>query len=96
MLAIWQANQTEVATTVSLDEGGVRLLVGRSAFEVEFRLLGAAEDAWLRALAEGRTLAVASARALAVDAGFDLGATLGRHLALGSFRSWSLAPEDSA
>jgi len=96
VLAIWQANQADAAATLSLDAGGVRLLVGRSGFEVEFRLLGAAEDAWLRALAEGRTLGAASAAALAVDSAFDLGATLGRHLALGSFRRWSLAPEETA
>lgn len=94
-LSIWKANQAgaEEGTPVSLDEGGVRLLVARSAFEVEFRILGVAEDRWLRALAEGRTLAAALESALAVDSAFDFGATLGRHLALGSFRSWSLAPE---
>ena len=80
---------------MSLDEGGVRLLVARSGFEVEFRVLAAAEDGWLRALGEGRTLAASLAAALAIDPGFDLGATLGRHLALGSFRSWSLAPEET-
>lgn len=99
VLAIWTANQShddEGVTPVALDEGGVRLLVARAGFEVEYRVLGRAEDRWLRALAEGRTLAVALQAALDVDAGFDLGATLGRHLALGSFRSWSLATEEDA
>ena len=99
VLAIWQANQSnddQGVTPVALDEGGVRLLVARTGFEVEFRVLEPAEDRWLRALAEGRTLPVALQAALDVDAGFDLGATLGRHLALGSFRSWSLAAEEDA
>jgi len=95
VLSIWKANQAgaDESAPVSLDEGGVRLLVARSAFEIEFRILGVGEDRWLRSLAEGRTLAAALASALAIDSTFDLGSTLGRHLALGSFRSWSLAPE---
>jgi hypothetical protein len=95
VLSIWKANQpgAEEGASVSLDEGGVRLLVARSGFEVEFRVLDAAEDRWLRALGEGRTVAAALQSALEVDSAFDLGATLGRHLALGSFRGWSLAPE---
>ena len=98
VLSIWRANQPggDEGEPVSLDDGGVRLLVARSAFEVEYRVLGAAEDRWLRRLAEGRTLATALEAALAVDAAFDLGAALGRHLALGSFRAWSLAPEEAA
>ncbi len=96
VLSIWKANQGEEAAPVSLDEGGVRLLVARSGFEVEYRVLAAGEDAWLRGLGEGRTLVASLAPALAVDPGFDLGATLGRHLALGSFRRWSLAPEEAA
>jgi hypothetical protein len=97
VLAIWQANQPGAAdaqTTLSLDAGGVRLLVARSGFEVEYRLLGAAEERWLRRLAEGGDLAAATEAALALDAGFDLGATLGRHLALGAFRAFSIGPED--
>ncbi|MCE9659313.1 MAG: putative DNA-binding domain-containing protein [Burkholderiales bacterium] len=95
VLSIWKANQGEEAAPVSLDEGGVRLLVARSGFEVEYRVLAPCEDAWLRALGEGHTLAASLVAALAVDCGFDLGATLGRHLALGSFRCWSLAPEEA-
>lgn len=94
VLAIWQANQPgalDAAEGVSLDAGGVHLLVARREFEVEFRVLGAAEARWLRALGEGRPLAVALATALVVDAGFDLGAVLGRHLSLGTFRGFSLA-----
>jgi hypothetical protein len=98
VLAIWKANQpgADAATRVFLDEGGVRLLVARTGFEVEFRILGVAEERWLRALAEGRSLAAAVQSALALDPSFDLGATLGRHLGLGSFRGWSLAREGQA
>lgn len=93
VLAIWQANQAATSddvAPVSLDAGAVRVLVARRDFEAEFRVLDVAEDRFLRALAEGRTLPAALEAALASDADFDFGATLGRHLALGTFRSWSL------
>jgi hypothetical protein len=98
VLAIWQANQAsgDNVAPVSLDAGAVRVLVARRDFEVEFRVLGIAEDRFLRALAEGRTLPTALLAALASDAAFDVGATLGRHFALGTFRAWSLADEDEA
>jgi hypothetical protein len=99
VLAIWQANQAPAAgevAPVSLDAGAVRVLVARRDFEVEFRVLGGAEDRFLRSLAEGRTLAFALQAALALDPAFDIGATLGRHLALGTFRAWSLADEAGA
>jgi hypothetical protein len=94
VLAIWQANQAAAGddvAPVSLDAGEVRVLVARRDFEVEFRVLSVAEDRFLRALAEGRTLPEALLAALASDADFDVGATLGRHFALGTFRAWSLA-----
>ena len=97
VLAIWQANQAasdDAVAPVSLERGGVRVLVARSNLEVEFRLLGRAEDRFLRALAEGQPLAAAVAAALAADPRFDLGVTLARHVALGTFRAWSLADRD--
>jgi hypothetical protein len=97
VLAIWRANQAAASddvTPVSLDAAGVHLLVARCDFEVEFRVLGGGEDRFLRALAEGRTLPAALQAALASEAGFDLGATLGRHFALGTFRAWSLAGDE--
>ena len=98
MLAIWQANQAsgDDVAQVGLDAGAVRVLVARRDFEVEYRVLGVAEDRFLRALAEGRTLPTALGAALAIEAGFDVGATLGRHFALGTFRAWSLADEEEA
>ena len=98
VLAIWQANQAaddDAVRPTSLDDGGVRVLVARSDFEVEFRLLADPEDRFLRALAAGEPLATAVPAALAVDPAFDLGATLARHVALGSFRAWSLADDDA-
>jgi hypothetical protein len=98
VVAIWQANQADrddAVAPVSLDDGGVRALVARSGdFAVKFRILAAGEDAFLRMLAEGRPLARALATALAADPAFDLAATLARHVAVGSFRAWSLADAD--
>ena len=92
VLAIWQANQPEAAADappVMLDQGGVRLLVARREFDVEFRLLAPAESAWLRALADERPLADAIASALGLDPSFDFAAVLARHLRLGTFgRAW--------
>jgi len=88
VLRIWTSNQPgagEASTPISLDEGGVRVLIGRRDGEVEFRLLGVTEDLWLRALASGATLAGATAVALAHSADFDLGSVLTSHLSLGTF-----------
>jgi hypothetical protein len=95
VLHIWQAHQIHDADaddfTISLDEGAIRLLVLRRELEIEFVLLGVAEDRWLRALASGSTLAEATLAAFERDPAFDLAVTLGRHLALGSFAALSLA-----
>jgi len=87
VLRIWQAHQgnADPAFSLSLDDGGVRLLLLRRAPEIELVLLAESEHAWLSALASGRTLAEATLTAIDADAGFDLAATLGRHLSLGSF-----------
>ena len=96
ILRIWQAHQRDADAgpgdfAISLDEGGVRLLVLRRALEIEFVLLGEAEDRWLRELAAGSALAAATVAALERDPAFDLAATLGRHLALDSFAALSFA-----
>jgi len=88
VLAIWLANQPgrpEDAAHVSLDEGGVRLLVVQHALDVEIRVLGVGEDRLLRALADGENLASAAQSALDAEPAFDLGAALGRHLSRGLF-----------
>jgi hypothetical protein len=95
VLRIWQAHQPDAdpALPLSLDDGGVRLLVLRRQLEIEFVLLGDAESRWLAMLAGGGTLAEATIAALGRDPAFDLAATLGRHLALGSFGALSFAQD---
>lgn len=92
VLKIWQANQPAAlddASTISLDEGGVNLLVVQHALEMEFRLLGPAESRWLCALADDASLADATRRALDADPAFDLAPVLARHLGLGLFTELS-------
>jgi hypothetical protein len=98
ILHIWQAHQRHDDASasagefaISLDEGGVRLLVLRRTLEIEFVLLDGAEDRWLRSLAAGSTLAEATLAAFEEDPAFDLAATLCRHLSLGSFAALSFA-----
>ncbi len=96
VLAIWRANQatategaaevSDAGEAISLDAGGVRLLVAQRALDIELRPLGSAEFRWLRLLSRGCTLADATAAALATDPAFDLAATLARHFADGLFR----------
>ena len=89
VLRIWASNQPGSSEgPISLDEGGMRVLVARRDGEIEFRLLGEAEDLWLRRLADHATLAEATATAIRSD--FDLGRILGRHLSLGTFAQISL------
>ena len=88
VLRIWQANQAEApddGSTISLDEGGVNLLVVQHALEIEFRRLGPAESRWLHALADQDGLAEATRHALDADPAFDLLAVLARHLGHGLF-----------
>ena len=92
VLHIWQAHQQHDDAgefAISLDEGGVRLLVLRRALEIGFVLLDKAEDRWLRSLAAGATLAEATLAAFEEDPAFDLAAALARHLTLGSFAALS-------
>ncbi len=85
VLAIWRANQAEVAeTSVDLDAGGNRLLVFRRELEVEFKLLSAGEYALLAAWQLGTALQEASAAALQAEADFDLTRYLQQHAALGT------------
>lgn len=93
IMAIWQANQSapdaqprdETDSVISLDDGGVNVLVVQHALDVEMRNLSEAEACWLGQLADGAGLAAASSTALAVDTDFDLAAALARHLGSGLF-----------
>jgi Putative DNA-binding domain len=93
VLRIWQANQPQAPedAAVSLDEGGVALMVVQREMEIEFRLLGVAEHCWLRALHSGAGLGAATQQALDEDPAFDLGAALLRHLEHGLFVGFDAA-----
>ena len=93
VLAIWQANQPGAAADappISLDDGGDHVLVVQRALALEFRRLGATEHRWLQALANGCTLAEATALALDTDPAFDLGAALALHFHHGLFAGYSV------
>ncbi len=90
VLALWQAHQGESDAGLEAIDwlgGGTRLLVAQRELEVEYRLLGLGEHAWLQALHGGQTLAAACGLALEADPGFELPAVLMRHLELESFRA---------
>jgi len=99
VMRIWQANQPQTfdqASMISLDEGGVNVLVVQQDLEIEFRLLDAAESRWLCALGDGASLGGATAQALECDGAFDLTAALARHLANGLFVEASVPDRDQA
>ncbi|WP_298233605.1 DUF2063 domain-containing protein [uncultured Azohydromonas sp.] len=88
VLDLWRAHQgnaEDALEAIDWHGGGTRLLVAQRELEVEFRLLGVGEYAWLRALHDGEALAAACGLALVADPGFELPAVLMRHLELGSF-----------
>ncbi|MGB8856497.1 MAG: DNA-binding domain-containing protein [Burkholderiales bacterium] len=78
-LKIWQVNQVafDGDQHVSLDEGGNRLLVWRdNEYSVRVDSLASGDFVFLLALGEQNTLAAAAEKALSLDAGFDLSASL--------------------
>ena len=83
ILRIWQVNQcgAKQDERVSLDEGGVAVLIRRDAHGVSLARIGAGEHAWLAALAVGATLGAAIDAAQDADATFDLGSTLRERIA---------------
>ncbi|HLE93254.1 MAG TPA: putative DNA-binding domain-containing protein [Sulfuricaulis sp.] len=85
VLRIWEVNQQgyEGDSTVSLDEGGVSLLVIRRS-EVEIEALSTGELALLSAIAAGRPFALAAEAALDAEPDLDLSAALARHVRLGT------------
>jgi hypothetical protein len=92
LLAIWQANQdgADESAVVSLDAGGVNLLVARDDagdFAIEIQPLAPAHYRWLEAsLLRSATLAEATQAALALDPAFDLAGVLAQHAARGRLR----------
>jgi hypothetical protein len=68
LLDIWHVARTgDDAPEVDLDAGGVRLLIHRSGLDVAWRMLNAAEHAFLAALVAGRPLGEAWNTTLAID-----------------------------
>jgi hypothetical protein len=85
ILRIWQANQPahEGDDHVSLDEGADALVAHRRADGVTIARIAAAEHAFLSELMREARLGDAVDVAVAIDAGFDLGAALRKHIAEG-------------
>jgi hypothetical protein len=94
VLRIWEVNQDNHADdqAVSLDAGGVRLLVIRRGLEVELQPLGEAEHAFLQAIHDGVRFADAHERAASLDGHFDLGATLQQHVTSHTIVGFSVDP----
>jgi hypothetical protein len=90
VLRIWQMNQDGARddARVSLDEGGVHLLLLRFEGEVRIHRIDLAEHTFLAALQRGEPLSDALERAYEADEGFALGRVLQEHIALGTFASW--------
>jgi hypothetical protein len=78
VMRIWQANQEDAPDDlrVSLDDGGVALIIGRDARGIWLTPIGAGEFAWLAALAAGAALGAAIDAAQVAEATFDLGSAL--------------------
>lgn len=85
---LWALNQPEVPwdDDFRIDSGAVALLVRRQAFAVEIERLCDAQYALVEGLAAGASLALATARHGAEELA-QLGAFLGKRLALGDFAS---------
>jgi hypothetical protein len=75
---VWRANQpdSDPASTVDLDAGGVTLEVRRAGDVVGFRRIDPATHAFRTGLAGRRPLGEAAARALTVDPSYDLAGAL--------------------
>jgi len=85
---IWSTN-IEGATPVAIDleGGGENVLVSRPAAEVEVRRLSNAGMEFVRSIAEGNTVIVATGAALTVDRKFDLSIMLEGLIQAGIFRA---------
>jgi uncharacterized protein len=84
VLRIWRANQSDTADEglIDLSAGGDDLLVLRTPACVEIRRVRPGEFAVLAAFSHGSSLGAALEAGQAVDAAFDIAATLRRLLAL--------------
>ena len=91
---IWRANQADgdPDLAIDLESGGVHLQVHRRGDRVVLNSLRACEFAFLRALADGVSLADAAEAALRLDLLFDLTLTLGALLDAGGVVGFRIAP----
>lgn len=86
VLRIWQSNASPGdEETVSLDEGGCRLLLLRPQLDVEIRSAGPGDFSLLVNLQQGKSLAAAYEAAVQAAPDFDLTDYLSRHLLDGTF-----------
>lgn len=77
VLAIWELNQDlSGATTVSLDEGGINVVVVRHAEHIRFLTVSAGAFALLDSIAHGHVFSQACETALNVEPNCDIAATL--------------------
>ena len=84
VMRIWQVHQTDGDRSVDLDAGADHLLVRREGDVPVVARISPAEFAFLDALQEGEPLGAAVASAIAVEANFDLGRSLGGYVADGT------------
>jgi hypothetical protein len=86
ILTIWEVNQPDIVEVPPVDlRVPQRVLVTRMNDVVLLREIGAADMAFVTALAAGAALSDAAEMAAAVDAGFDLQTALQDHLLGGTF-----------
>jgi hypothetical protein len=78
VLKIWQANQSisDDQTTISLDDGEVRLSLLRRELDIEFHILPYGEFAFLEACHRGATYIEACDAAGRADPGINIGESL--------------------
>jgi len=81
---IWALNHSGDVDTVALDAGGVCLLVFPRTDDAAFASLDPGAAALVAALEAGDTLGAAVEQAMAAEPDLDVGAALGRLLALGA------------
>jgi len=92
VLEIWRANQDgNEDRRVDLDSGGIRLLVLRPAYEIEFHPLSTGEFTMLQHLARHHDLETSMPAVLATDHEFNLDACLRRFAQSGVIVDFSIS-----
>lgn len=91
---IWQVNQPQWTgdQTVSLDEGGVNVLVSRAGFDVQVCPLGDGDYAFMSSVSAGRTGIEAITAALSIEPGVDVPGILRRAVQNNAIAGFSKDP----